>query len=88
MLIRRWPPRRLLWLAAWLLFFGSGLAFLMVIQALDTTFPLVLVSYGAIVSGAFLGHVGVSHYRRPPRRRGQQDDPFAAWFRSDDRDAP
>ncbi|NPA31039.1 MAG: hypothetical protein GXO37_03465 [Chloroflexi bacterium] len=69
MLTSRWPPRRLLWLAALLLLFGSALAFLMFIQALDTTYPLALVSYGAIVSGAFLGYLGVLHYLRLPRDR-------------------
>ena len=67
MLISRWPPHRLLVLAALLLLLGAGLPFLMVVRVLEATFLLAFLSYGATVSGAFLGYLGVLHYLRPPR---------------------
>ena len=85
MLISRWPPRRLLWLAALLLFLGTGMAYLMVAHILRTTIFTVFVSYGAIVAGAFLGYLGVLHYLRPSRQRNHED-PFSRWFDADDHD--
>ncbi len=68
MIVSRWPPRRLLILAAALLFLGAGLPFLMVVKVLEATFLLAFISYGATLSGAFLGYLGILHYVRPPGR--------------------
>ena len=47
---------------------GCGLPFLMLIHVFDSTFFLNFFSWGASVSGFFIGLLAVANYARPHRR--------------------
>ncbi|MFZ5911815.1 MAG: hypothetical protein ACOYYU_17540 [Chloroflexota bacterium] len=53
-------PRALLFLALGLLLFGWLMPFLMVLRLLESTFFLNFLSWGASVSGFYLGIVAVA----------------------------
>lgn len=47
---------------------GCALPFLMLIHMLESTFFLNFFSWGASVSGLFIGLLAVANYARPSRR--------------------
>jgi membrane associated rhomboid family serine protease len=53
-------PRTLLFLALGLLLFGWVMPFLMVLRLVESTFFLNFISWGASVSGFYLGIVAVA----------------------------
>jgi hypothetical protein len=60
-------PRALLFIALGLLLFGWAMPFLMVIKAVESTFFLNFLSWGASVAGLYLGVMAVAglvHRRR------------------------
>lgn len=61
-------PRNLLIVAFFLVFFGAAAPFLMVIGVLESTFFLNFLSFAASIIGLFLGFLGISIYRKPPKR--------------------
>lgn len=64
-------PERLLTIAVFLLLFGCIMPFLMVTQAVPSTFLLNFLSFAASVSGLFLGIIGIAQYRI---KRGKDED--------------
>lgn len=56
--MRRYPAPYLLSIATVLLIAGVVLPLLMVLRVVETSYLLSFLSYGATVSGAFLGHLG------------------------------
>lgn len=67
-------PERLLTIAVFLLLFGCIMPFLMVTQAVPSTFLLNFLSFAASVSGLFLGIIGIAQYRIKSRKN--EDDRF------------
>lgn len=67
-------PERVLVIAVFLLLFGCIMPFLMVTQAVPSTFLLNFLSFAASVSGLFLGLIGIAQYRA--RSRNDEDDGF------------
>jgi hypothetical protein len=61
-------PRSLLIVAFFLVLFGAAAPFLMVIGVFESTFFLNFLSFAASVIGLFLGLLGISIYRKPPKR--------------------
>jgi membrane associated rhomboid family serine protease len=53
-------PRTLLFIALGLLLFGWAMPFLMVIKAVESTFFLNFLSWGASVAGLYLGVMAVA----------------------------
>jgi len=66
-------PERLIALAAFLLLFGCIMPFLMVIQVLESTFFLNFLSFGASVSGLFIGIIGVATQRLRSKKMDEED---------------
>lgn len=64
-------PERLLTIAVFLLLFGCIMPFLMVTQAVPSTFLLNFLSFAASVSGLFLGIIGIAQYQS---KRGKDED--------------
>jgi hypothetical protein len=60
-------PKTLLVIGVFLMLAGAGLPFLMVIHVLESTFFLNFFSFGAQVSGLFLGMIGSVMYIRVKR---------------------
>jgi len=56
--MRRYPAPYLLSIATVLLIAGVVLPLLMVLRVVETSYLLSFLSYGATVSGAFLGYLG------------------------------
>jgi hypothetical protein len=61
-------PRTLLWIGGFLVFLGWLLPLLMVIKVLESTFFLNFFSWGASVTGFFLGLLGSAGFVRDRRR--------------------
>jgi hypothetical protein len=66
-------PERLLALAVFLLLFGCVMPFLMVTQAVESTFFLNFLSFGASLSGLFLGIIGIAQQRLKTKKRDEED---------------
>lgn len=66
-------PERLLVIAVFLLLFGCIMPFLMVTQAVQSTFFLNFLSFAASVTGLFLGIIGVAQYRIKSRKNGDEN---------------
>lgn len=66
-------PERLLALAVLLLLFGCIMPFLMVTQAVESTFFLNFLSFGASLTGLFLGIIGISQQRLKTRKKEEED---------------
>ena len=60
-------PRALLIVGFFLVLFGAVAPFLIVIGVLESTFFLNFLSFGASIVGLFLGFLGISMYRKPPK---------------------
>ncbi len=67
-------PERVLVIAVFLLLFGCIMPFLMVTEAVPSTFLLNFLSFAASVSGLFLGIIGVAQYRI--KNKKDEDDDF------------
>lgn len=61
-------PRTLLFIALGLLLFGWVMPFLMVIRAVESTFLLNFLSWGASVGGLYLGVMAVAGLVRRRRK--------------------
>ena len=61
-------PRTLFWIGGCLVFLGWLLPLLMVIHLLESTFFLNFFSWGASVTGLFLGLLGSAGFVRDRRR--------------------
>ncbi|MBI5297584.1 MAG: hypothetical protein HY869_19055 [Chloroflexi bacterium] len=61
-------PRTLFWIGGCLVFLGWLLPLLMVIHVLESTFFLNFFSWGASVTGLFLGLLGSAGFVRDRRR--------------------
>jgi len=66
-------PERLLALATLLLLFGCIMPFLMVTKAVESTFVLNFLSYGASVLGLFIGIIGISMQRLKTKKKDEED---------------
>jgi len=66
-------PERLLALATLLLLFGCIMPFLMVTNAVESTFVLNFLSYGASVLGLFIGIIGISMQRLKTKKKDEED---------------
>jgi len=66
-------PERLITLAAFLLLFGCVMPFLMVIQVVESTFFLNFLSFGASVSGLFIGIIGIATQRLRSKKMKEED---------------
>lgn len=64
-------PERLIVVAIFLLLFGCIVPFLMVTQALPSTFLLNFLSFAASVAGLFLGLIGIAQHSL---KRGKDED--------------
>lgn len=62
-------PRLLLSLGLILMLLGIILPFMMIIHVLESTFFLNFFSWGASVSGLFLGFIGVAMWVRVNKRK-------------------
>ncbi len=65
-------PDRLLVISVFLLLFGCIMPFLMVTQAVESTFLLNFLSFAASISGLFLGVIGIATQRLKTRK--EEDD--------------
>lgn len=63
----RVPPWGLILIGFVLVVIGVAVPFLMVIRAVPSTFFLNFFSYGASLTGLFLGIIGASQYMRRDR---------------------
>ncbi len=61
-------PRTLLLIALGLLLFGWVMPFLMVIKVVESTFTLNFLSWGASVSGLYLGVIAVANLIRKQKK--------------------
>ena len=61
-------PRSLLILGFFMVLFGAVGPFLMVIGVLESTFFMNFLSFIASIVGLFLGLLGISMYRNPPKQ--------------------
>jgi hypothetical protein len=61
-------PRSLLILGFFMVLFGAVGPFLMVIGVLESTFFMNFLSFIASIVGLFLGLLGISMYRKPPKQ--------------------
>jgi hypothetical protein len=66
-------PERLLAIAVFLLLFGCVTPFLMVSQVLESTFFLNFLSFGASVSGLFLGIIGIAMQRLRSKKKDEEN---------------
>lgn len=67
-------PERLFAIAVFLLLFGCIMPFLMVTQAVESTFFLNFLSFGASMTGLFLGIIGIATQRLRTRKKKEEDD--------------
>jgi membrane associated rhomboid family serine protease len=61
-------PRALLFIALGLLLFGWVMPFLMVIHAVESTFTLNFLAWGASVAGLYLGVIAVAGLVRKQKK--------------------
>ena len=66
-------PERLLVLAVFLLLFGCSMPFLMVTQAVESTYFMNFLSFGASMTGLFLGIIGIAQQRLKTRKKDGED---------------
>lgn len=66
-------PERLLAIAIFLLLFGCIMPFLMVTQAVQSTFLLNFLSFTASVTGLFLGIIGIAMQRLQTKKKDEED---------------
>lgn len=66
-------PERLLAVSVLLLLFGCIMPFLMVTQAVESTFFLNFLSFGASMAGLFLGIIGVAGQRLKSKKNEEED---------------
>lgn len=65
-------PKRMMWIAFFLMLTGVILPLLMVIKVIESTFFLNFFSYGASLAGLILGTIGAAFYavtRRKDNRK-------------------
>jgi len=67
-------PERVMVFAVFLLLFGCVMPFLMVTQAVPSTFLLNFLSFASSVAGLFLGIISLAQYR--VRNKKDEDDEF------------
>jgi len=66
-------PERLFSIAVFLLLFGCIMPFLMVIHAVESTFFLNFLSFGASTAGLFLGTIGIAMQRLKSKKKKEED---------------
>jgi len=66
-------PERLLAIAIVLLLFGCIMPFLMVTQAVQSTFFLNFLSFTASLAGLFLGIIGIAMQRLKTKKKEEED---------------
>lgn len=66
-------PERLLVIAVFLLLFGCIMPFLMVTQAVRSTFLLNFLSFAASLTGLFLGIIGIAQSRIRSRKNEEEN---------------
>lgn len=66
-------PERLLIIAVFLLLFGCVMPFLMVTQAVRSTFFLNFLSFAASLAGLFLGIIGIAQHRIKSRKNEEEN---------------
>jgi len=66
-------PERLLGIAIVLLLFGCIMPFLMVTQAVRSTFFLNFLSFTASLAGLFLGIIGIAMQRLKTKKKEEED---------------
>ncbi|HEY5729310.1 MAG TPA: hypothetical protein VIS72_04620 [Anaerolineales bacterium] len=66
-------PERLLPIAVILLLFGCIIPFLMVTQAIGSTFFLNFLSFAASLAGLFMGIIGIAMQRLKTKKEEEKD---------------
>jgi len=66
-------PERLLAISIFLLLFGCIAPFLMVTQAVESTYFLNFLSFGASLVGLFLGIIGIAQHRLTAKKKEEED---------------
>jgi len=67
-------PERLLVIAVFLLLFGCFMPFLMVTQAVQSTFFLNFLSFTASLAGLFLGIIGIAMHRLKQKKKEDEEN--------------
>ena len=67
-------PERLLAISVLLLLFGCIMPFMMVTQAVESTFFMNFLSFGASMTGLFLGIIGIAMKRLKVKKNQDDED--------------